>query len=526
MSKPFLLDFLPGVQRDGTQFDATRYLDALWCRWRLGRPRKMGGFKEITDILFGLPRRIHCFYQNGLVYIHIGTTSGIQQVVIDSFGNLVSFADRTPTTFIGGSTIGFTMDAIFDTTSSVVQIVIHSVPDTSDPSSSTKTTPFIGQIDAPGILLPFSDPSAPMPGIWTIPTIAGGIVCVQPFVFAFDIFGLVQWSAPNLPLYLGVVGGSTGAGQARISAQKVVAGAPIRGGGTQSPAAIFWTISEVVTAVYVGTPAWFAFTTVSDSSSILGTDVIIEYDGLYFWAGLGRFLVYNGTVTEVPNTQNLDWFFDNLTPGFEAKTYAFKVPRYGEIWWCAPMFGNEEPSHAIIFNVRENTWYDTVLPNGGRSAAYFAQGIKYSIMAGSVILPNRNGYSLWLHDFGVDQVDMSGTLEPIRSYFETGFFGGPKNAPPDDHGLSIHQLEPDFIQTGDLITYLIGAPNARAPTTNGDPTKIVSQPAVPQEQFTSFTPRQNLRLVKLHVESNVIGGNYISGRNIGHGEAGDARVTS
>ena len=525
MAKPFLLEFSPGVQRDGTEFDSTSYLDSLWCRWRLKRPRKMGGFKEITGMINGVPRRVHCFYQNGLVYIHVGTPSGIQQIIIDSSGDLLSLQDRTPTTFVGGANVGFTMDAIFDTTSSVVQIVVHVSADTDAVSTATKTTPFLGQIDSPNILLPFSDPSAPGPAVYVQPSISGGVVCVQPFVFSFDSDGLVQWGAPNLPNYLGVTGGSSGAGQARISAQKVVAGAPIRGGGTQSPAAIFWTLSEVITAVYVGTPAWFSFNTISSSSSILGTDVIIEYDGLYFWAAVGRFMVFNGTVVEIPNAFNQDWFFDNLTPGNEGKTFAFKVPRYGEIWWCAAMFGNSEPSHAVIYNLRENCWYDTVLPNGGRSAGYFAQGFKYPIMGGSVVGSDGAGYPIWLHEYGVDQVDEQG-LHAVRSYFETGDFGGPKNTPPDDHGLSFHQLEPDFVQTGDLITYLVGAANARAPAVNSATSPIVFQPAVPQEQMTSYTPRQSLRLTRLHVESNVIGGNYICGKNIGHAEASDTRLVS
>ena len=406
-----------------------------------------------------------------------------------------------------------------------MQIVLHAVADIFDASTNVKTIPFLGQIDAPDILLPFSDPGAPGPGVYTQPSVSGGVVCVQPFVFSFDSSGHVQWSAPNLPNYLGVTGGSSGAGQARISAQKVVAGAPIRGGGTQSPAAIFWTISEVITAVYVGTPAWFSFTTISSSSSILGTDVIIEYDGLYFWAAVGRFMVFNGTVVEIPNVSNQDWFFDNLTPGCEAKTFAFKVPRYGEIWWCAAMFGNLEPSHAVIYNLRENCWYDTALPNGGRSAGYFAQGSKYPIMGGSISDPAGTGYQLWLHEYGVDQKDDQG-LHAVRSYFETGYFGGPANTPPDDRGISFHQLEPDFIQSGDLIAYLIGAANARAPLMDGDPSPIVFQPAVPQEQITSFTPRQSLRLTRLHVESNVVGGNYICGKNIGHGEATDSRIMS
>lgn len=524
-AQPFPLDFQPGIQRDGTRFDATRYLDALWCRWRLGRPRKMGGFKQITNLLNGLPRKIHCFYINNNVIIHIGTPVGIQQVVIDSFGNFISIVDRTPIGFTGGISVGFTMDAIFDTTSNVVQLVAHSVPDVRQLATAIQTVPFIGQIDATSKLVPFGPPVIPEGdgGIWIQPKISGGIVCVQPFVFDFDSNGLVQWSAPNLPLYLGVTGGSSGAGQARISAQKIVAGAPLRGGGVQSPAALFWSISEVITATFIGNPGEFAFNTISPDSSILSSSAVIEYDGLYFWVGIDRFLVFNGTVSEVPNAQNADWFFDNLTPGYEASTFAFKVPRYGEIWWCAAMFGSTVPNYAVIFNLRENCWYDTQLPNGGRGAGYFAQGFRQPIMGG--VTNDGVGYSLWQHEIGTDEI--SGvTPTAIRSYFETGYFGGPKNSPPDDRALSISDLEPDFIQTGDMEVYLIGAPNAKAHETNGPTLPLPQIPSVPQEQGTSFTPKQNQRLSRLHVESNVIGGNYIAGRNIMHGEPAESRKYS
>lgn len=59
-----------------------------------------------------------------------------------------------------------------------------------------------------------------------------------------------------------------------------------------------------------------------------------------------------------------------------------KVPRYGEIWWCFPKGTSLEPNHAVIYNVRENTWYDTPLPNGGRGAGIFPTVFNKPIMTG------------------------------------------------------------------------------------------------------------------------------------------------
>ena len=38
----------PGVQRDGTVFDAPCFVAGMWVRFQRGRPRKMGGYKAVN----------------------------------------------------------------------------------------------------------------------------------------------------------------------------------------------------------------------------------------------------------------------------------------------------------------------------------------------------------------------------------------------------------------------------------------------------------------------------------------------
>lgn len=519
-ARPIPLDFLPGTQRDGTDLDGDRAIDALWCRWRIGRPRKINGFYETYDALRGISRRIHMFYNGSETIVHIGTSQSLEQVVIDNNGNFVSHADRTPAAFASGTNAGWTLDALFDTTSGSVQLLAHSNHDITVVADQTKSTPYIGLITDTAPLVPLTNP-VPVDGIYTQPKVAGGIVCVQPYLFDFDIDGFIGWSAPNLPNYLGVSGGTSGAGRARASAQKIVAGMPLRGGGVNSPSALFWSLSEVISAQFVGSPAYFSFNTVSPSSSILSPQTVIEYDGLYFWAGIDRFLMYNGTVVEVDNQQNMDWFFDNMNWEQAGKSFATKVPRYGEIWFCAPLFGATEPSHAAIFNIREKCWYDTVLPNGGRGAGYFAQGIRYPLMGGTTL--GDNGYSLWVHERGRDQVSMAGVPSAIRSYFTTPYLSGPKLNPPMDNGMSVQFIEPDIIQTGDMTVTVGGSANARDTGYSDVPVVLKAIPAIPQEQIVGFKTER--RLATLTFESNTLGGNYITGKTILHGDPTDSRVT-
>lgn len=523
---PFALDFQPGVQRDGTKFDAKRFIDMLWCRFRLGRPRKMGGYIEVFDRIAAIPRRVHLFYQGNLVYCHIGHGNGITQVVIDQNGNFISSADRTPPGFPANIATGWTIDQLFDTTGSGTNFIIaHPSQDVLFLPSTAAQVPYFGQIDAQTPLGAVAQPANLSGGTYTAPAVSGGIVVAQPYVFAFDSNGRILWSAPNNVNTLGISLGTSGAGIARVSAQKFVAGYPLRGGGANSPAAIFWSLSELISATFVGGTAVFAFNTISPSSSILSSRCVVEYDNLYFWAGVGRFHVYNGVLNELTNTQNQDWFFDNLNWAYASKTFAMKIPRWGEIWFCAPMFGNSEPSHAAIFNVRENYWYDTALPEGGRSAGFYPQGLRFPIMTGVTPDPVTGQYRLWVHENGVDALTDNGeTITPLRSYFETGYFGGPTNQQPDDRGVSVSLLEPDILQQGDMSAYLISTPNARGVEQNGASVPIVLVPKVPQEQLLAFEKNKSTsRLFRLHVESNVRGGNYICGRHLMHAEPADAR---
>jgi hypothetical protein len=74
---------------------------------------------------------------------------------------------------------------------------------------------------------------------------------------------------------------------------------------------------------------------------------------------------------------NINWFFDNLNFAQRQKVWAMKVPRFGEIWWFYPHGNEEECNRAIIYNVRENIWYDTARY---RSAGFYSQVFHYPVM--------------------------------------------------------------------------------------------------------------------------------------------------
>ena len=59
--KVFALDTKAGIQRDGTVFDMDFYTDGRWVRFQRGRPRKIGGYREIVNDFAGPSRGVYLY---------------------------------------------------------------------------------------------------------------------------------------------------------------------------------------------------------------------------------------------------------------------------------------------------------------------------------------------------------------------------------------------------------------------------------------------------------------------------------
>ena len=76
--KIYTLAVVAGIKRDGTQFESSEFTDGVWCRFQRGRPKKMGGYRALFRTQAGIGRGMISSPQNGVNYIFIGYSSGIQ----------------------------------------------------------------------------------------------------------------------------------------------------------------------------------------------------------------------------------------------------------------------------------------------------------------------------------------------------------------------------------------------------------------------------------------------------------------
>ena len=83
-------------------------------------------------------------------------------------------------------------------------------------------------------------------------------------------------------------------------------------------------------------------------------------------------------------------------------------------------------------------------------------------------------------------------------------------------------IEPDFIQSGDMVVTVTGRANARAPEVYGAPVTFADEPTTPYGQVVVL--REQRRELRARFESNVVGGDYQMGQIIAHIETGDGTV--
>lgn len=565
----------PGLQRDGTTLDSVRYTDGEWVRFQRGRPKKMGGYRRISDSVNGPVYGIHVWNRQDTNLITTFSGSGIEQIQVDSEFVGAVISDRSPTGWVANSNIVWQFATLYDDAFDSKQSLILAHPGQNLRNIDEGFLSDVYYADANT-----NSKFVPMGPEWRC---SGGIVAAAPYLIAYGSDGQVIWSNQNEPR-----NNNTGdAGRDRVTDKKIVKGLQIRGGGS-GPSVLLWSIDSVIRMSHIGGAAVFKFDTLTSQSSVLSSNSIIEYDGMFYWAGLDRFMVFNGAVQELPNDTNLNYFYDNLNFAQRQKVFAMKVPRFGEIWWFYPKIGETECTQAVIYNVREKVWYDAKL---NRTAGSSSQTVRNPIMTDSeeivqsvrlrltdvtgkllygdtltgqfsgatgrivkvsdnnvyladvkgifrgappeqVVGPNGSGntssventiqYSIWMHEFGKnkivgdDELSISSFIETSDISYLTGGPATPGGEPTDAH-TRVTRVEPDFIQTGQVVLNFMTQKTANSPV-------VISRNYVIETNTEKLSMREQGRIVRLRFSNDSLNGDYEMGKILVDTEPGDAKV--
>jgi len=491
----------PGIKRDGTEFEGNNYVDGAHTRFYRGLPYSMGGYRSMSDSLDAIVRgQLLVNSNNGYNTLYAGNANYLNSLTFDDGGSggVLSTA-RTPAAFVTSADNIWQMSSMDYNPGGYQALVAHAAPNM-DMYSSTTAQVYWGDINASTALVKLTDTGTGALGDLKV---SGGVLGLYPYLFYYGNSGKVGWSIPG---DLTNISG-TGSGNVRISGQKVVLGAADRASGTNQPAAVFWALDKFVRANFVGGTAVFSFSSVPGYGGLLSTSAVVEYDGFYYWPANGKFQVYTGVIKELKNDKSLMYFYDNYNKAYRQKIWGVKNEKWGEIWWFFPKGTATECNHALIYNVRENTWYDTPMD---RSAGIYDTMFPYPIMCGNQYYGTATGYTIWQHEYGND-VEFGGNLFAIEKYIESCEYGMSNNNPNGipggmDNFLQFDRVELDFIQTGDLTLTLRKKTFPRSPFVDRDFVFTPSDSVI-RTQFQG-------RSVRYRITSNVQGGSFAFGRTL------------
>lgn len=561
---------LPGLKRDGTQLDGDNFTDAQWCRFQRGRPKKMGGFARVTAGINGPVRAMLVWSRGTMNNIYSFSGYGIDMVQVDQNGAGGSIIDRTPAGWTNNTDIMWSVDTIYDAAVGSNKTQVLALP--------TKTATLIDDTTEYSLYVGDASSSTAFTAVADVNGKAsGGVFSTAPFTVLYGSDGKVTWSNENEPQNY-----TTGsAGSARVTGAKIVAGIPVRTGSAGG--GILWSLDSVIRMDYIGGSDIFRFSPVSGDSSILASKSVVQYDNFYYWIGIDRFLYTNGSVVEeLPNQMNLNWFFDNLNYEQRQKVWGMKVTRYGEIWWFFPFGDATECDHAIIYNVREKSWYDTEIQ---RSAGYAAKALRYPVMAGNfneafyevtlsaivgtftvgeqvlggtsgalALVVNVSGstlriegiaptagetltgqtsgahgkvgepaelFDLYIHEKGYNAVEGDNETA-IDSWFETSNFGLPTGGTQNGSPNGLNR----WTRLVRIEPDFIGEGNMTVEVIGSEFAQqpdLVSDPYPFDFSTEKIDMREQRRQLRLRFESNEVGGHYEMGHVILHTEPGDVR---
>ena len=448
-------------------------------------------------------------------------------------------------------------------------------------------------------------------------SVDGGVCVLYPFIFVYGSHGYIAnnnvsstYSSQNLYDWNGPF-----SNQVNVASSKIVKGMPMRG-GTNSPSGLFWATDSLIRVSFnsQATALYWTYDIVSSQISIMSSNAVVEMDGIFFWMGVDRFYLYNGSVQVLPNDKNVNWLFDNLNYEQRQKVWATKVPRYNEIWFFYPRGTATECTDAIIYNVKDKLWYDAGQAVGAqRSCGYTTElfptpiwadwnyNVPYSAplaivnhpaslaaptnkqmyfsgdvtgilspgdyltlasdtsevpfvyqvvssvhyyappvgtpgvtlvtvatvltsvsTAGTLVYPTNGGYSIWQHEFGLNEIGLFGE-NAIYSSITTSDISWLTGSPSGDNLVGVNRrmhlrrIEPNFLQSGTMALTILGRKFA------GGQSEENSGPYYFTQETGKIDLRIEHRLIRLQFESNEIDGNYEMGRNLITAEFGDER---
>lgn len=231
----------------------------------------------------------------------------------------------------------------------------------------------------------------------------------ERFVFALLDGMQVQWPSQGTLTVWTPATGNTANIRTLTEGTKLVAGRVL--GDFQC---LVWTDAAVYLFQYTGSTFVYSSGMVGKECGLISPNGCITISGVGYWIGQDNLWNYNGTVTPMPNVEDIrKWVFDQLDINMGYQCNVQYNPKYHEVWFFFTASGQTSPSFGVIYSINEQCYAPLYWGRAGGS--HFTQGDTRPFMGDAstnLIYQHENGldadgvalpYSMTLAPYGLSK---------------------------------------------------------------------------------------------------------------------------
>jgi hypothetical protein len=181
---------------------------------------------------------------------------------------------------------------------------------------------------------------------------------------------------------------------------------------------------------YIGSDFIFGFDEIGSNIDLCGQNAAIGVNGVVYAMTTKGFFKYDGISEPMDSTVH-DYVFQQGSEGLlnytqKEKVYAGSNTEQGEIIWFYPAGSSLENNRYVIYNYRDNAWYDGTIVR----TVWLDSGLKQKPYA------FKDDGTLYVHEQGYND-----DANPMKKYVESAYF----DVGDGDDLMFIDKVVPDFL---------------------------------------------------------------------------------
>lgn len=136
---------------------------------------------------------------------------------------------------------------------------------------------------------------------------------------------------------------------------------------------LVWTDAALYRFQYTGAAYIYSSSMIATNCGLISPNGKVTAGGVAYWMGQDNFWTYNGTVTPMPNVENIrKWIFDQIDINMGYQCTAIFNPKNDEVFFYVTIKGQTTPTLGVIYSIDQQCW--APLYWGRSGGTHFTQG--------------------------------------------------------------------------------------------------------------------------------------------------------